>query len=1367
MKTIISLDIFCNYVPNLLGVIKCLKSIDYRFTKYLLFLLITTNHLVLFSQTNENNFNKVIIEVDGETVNSVYKITQDHQGYIWMKTNLGIIRYDGIEGKKYYSDTTSNDFTRIDALYVDSQGDIWVGSRTGLSKYNPECDCFYHYPSVIDDYTPLWVRSITEDKNNNIWFGIGNAGIFQYERESDSITRFVQKPSDSLTIINDLWIQELLVDQFHNLWIGTDTGLVRYNIDTGNIKKFVHDPADPSSLFDNRIFTLYEDQQGKILIGTQKSGFHIYDPKSGALNRINDDEKNSNQIHAPYSEELVQGYEPFVNLIHQDQNGDYWIGTAGKGLNYFSTRTKTFNNYTLNIVNPQMLFSLYEDRQGNLWVGGGMGSGLFKTDLFAPKYHLNTNLAYAALTYESPLNPGILWVGFYEKGFSKLNTKTNKITDYVNNKEDRNSIKHDWVRSIYQENKKNLWLGIGIGGLYTGLGGDGGVDRMDIETEVFTHFKITREDDGEDDFSYTVFSICEDNEGYLWLGAGPGGIFRSDKDKKEFKHFKILKNDNLSKEVFFKIVRMDSNGDLWASDIAGDGTLYLYDCQENKFNPYLNGIKMNNLLVDDKGWLLISTWNKGLVHLNPKDKSFVQYTKKEGLPSNGRVDIVEGENGIYWIGTSMGAAKFDIKTGKISTIGLPKSRYNRGVFKANNGQIYLGTTNGLVSFYPDQVMENPYPPQISISELLIADENYLDNKNDSSELNLSYKQNDISFKYVGLHFGNPEKNRYQYKLVPLDDKWMNAGNERTVRFANLSPDTYNFQVKASNSDGVWSDEIASVQFTIKSPWWSTWWAYAILIVMLLSILHLLYRFNLKRRLAVAETSKVKEIEELKSKMYANISHEFRTPLTIISGLSNELLEDNENEVQRNLLKGIMYSNKQLLNLVNQMLDLSSLDAKKMIPSYKNGDIIIFLEKCVSMFKSYSDSKQLSLKFKSDISNLTMDFDDDKLQKIVNNLLSNAIKFTPEKGEINVHLKQIKNQLRIIVSDTGIGIEKKEFSQIFERYYKTYDLKQNIGTGIGLALTKELVKLLQGSISIDSKVGIGTTFIVDLPIQNSSIKADAFHKIPFIDDEDNHVSQIKKDNKEKTPHTILLVEDNKEIRNFIKLIIGDLYTIYTADNGVKGLKIANNKPIDFIISDVMMPEMDGFEFCKHIKNDINTSHIPFVIISARTETKDKVKAYKLGVDAYLIKPFNKQELLLIIKNLLEKKQKQIRFLSNLLHLRNNHKEVPDINELDLNLIKNIQEFALDNNKQMSIEELAQYLYTSRSQLHKKVKSLTGMSITDYMNHIRIEKAKDLLKTTQLTISEIAYDVGFASSNYFSRSFKKITNTSPAFYRQRHT
>ncbi len=1367
MKTIISLDIFCNYVPKLLGVIKCLKSIDYRFTKYFLFLLIATNHFVLFSQTNENNFNKVIIEVDGETVTSVYKITQDHQGYMWMKTNLGLIRYDGIEGKKYYSDSSSNDFTRIDALYVDSQGDIWIGSRSGLSKYNPDCDCFYHYPSVIDDIAPLWVRSITEDKNNNIWFGIGNYGIYQYERESDSITRFLQKPSDSLIIINNLWIGELLVDQFNNLWIGTDTGLVRYNIDTGNIKKFVHDPADPSSLSSNLILALYEDQQGQLLIGTQKSGFHIYDPKSGALNRINYDDKNPNQIHAPYSEEFVQGYEPFVNLIHQDQNGDYWIGTAGKGLNHFSTRAKTFNNYTLNMVNPQMLYSIYEDRQGNLWVGGGMGSGLFKTNLFAPKYQLNTTLTQAGFTYESSKHPGILWVGIYNKGFRKLNTKTNKITDYIYSKEDTNSIKHDMVRSIYQENKNNLWIGLGAGGTYGGHGGDGGVDRMNIETEVFTHFKITRDDDEEDGFSYTVHSICEDNEGYLWVGAGPGGIFRSDKDKKEFKHFKISKNDNSLEYVVFNIVRMDSNGDLWAADFAGDGTLYLYDRQENKFKPYLNGIIMYNLLVDDKGWLWISTWNKGFLHLNPKDKSFVQYTKREGLPSNNGIDIVKGENGIYWIGTRMGPAKMDTKTGKISSIGLPKSRYNRGIFKANNGQIYLGTTNGLLSFYPDQEMENPYPPQINISELLIADENYLTNKNESEELNLSYKQNDISFKYVAIHFSDPEKNSYQYKLDPLDDNWINASYERGVRFANLSPGTYNFQVKAANSDGVWSDEIAAVQFTIKSPWWTTWWAYALFTTILLSILHLLYRFNLKRRLAVAETSKAKEIEELKSKMFANISHEFRTPLTIISGLSNELLEDNENEAQRNLLKGITYSNKQLLNLVNQMLDLSSLDAKKMIPSYKNGDIIIFIEKCVSLFKSYSDSKLLTLKFKSEVSNLTMDFDDDKLQKIVNNLLSNAIKFTPEKGEINVHLKQIKNQLRIIVSDTGIGIEKKELSQIFERYYKTYDLKQNIGTGIGLALTKELVKLLQGSISIDSKVGIGTTFIVDLPIQNTSIKADTFHKTPFIDYDDNYVSQIKKGDKEKTPHTILLVEDNKEIRNFIKLILSDLYTIYTANNGVNGLKVANNKPIDFIISDVMMPEMDGFEFCKHIKKDINTSHIPFVIISARTETKDKVEAYKLGVDAYLIKPFNKQELLLIIKNLLGKKQKQIRFLSNLLHLRNNHKEVPDINELDLNLIKNIQEFALDNHKQMSIEELAQYLYTSRSQLHKKVKSLTGMSITNYMNHIRIEKAKDLLKTTQLTISEIAYDVGFVSSNYFARSFKKITHTSPASYRQGHS
>jgi len=1331
--------------------------------------LLTLIPFVSISQQNESEFKKVIIEIDGETVFDVFKITQDYQGYIWMKTNLGLIRYDGIEAKKYYSDSSSNDSNRISDVYVDSQGEIWIGSKSGLGRYNPNCDCFEQYPSIIDDIMQTRIQSITEDKNNNIWIAITNGAIFQYDRESDSFTRFLHKPSDSLTITNDL-ISSLLVDQLNNLWIGTNTGLVRYNINTGNIKKFVHEPSNLNSLNNNRISALYEDKQGKIFIGTQKSGLHTYDSKSGTINRINYDNKNPNQLHAPYSEEQVQGYQPFVNIIHQDQNGDYWIGTTGKGLNHFNSKNKTFNNYNFNLVNPQMLHSIFEDRQGNLWVGGDMGSGLFRTNLFTPKYQLNTNLPNATRTHESSLYPGILWVGSHDDGLNKLNIKTNKITNYFYNKNDSNGIEHDWVRSIYQENKKTLWLGIGTGNEYGGYDGFGGVDKMDIETEVFTHFKLTRDNDGLDNFSYTVFSICEDNEGYLWLGAGAGGIFRSDKDKKDFKHFKILENNNSSKDVFFNIVRVDSNGDIWASNFAGDGTLYLYDRQKDKFSPYLKGFKMYNLLIDENGWLIIGTWEKGLIHLNPADRSYVQYTKKEGLPSNKGLDIVKGNNGIYWINTRIGPAKFDIKTGKVSSIGLPQHRYNTGIFKASNGRIYLGTNNGLISFYQDQVMGNPYPPQTIISDLLITEKNFLANKNESDELNLSYNQNDISIKYVGLHFGSPEKNSYQYKLSPLDDNWVNVGSERTVRFANLSSGTYNFQVKASNSDGVWSDKTASVQFTIKPPWWTTWWAY-ITYVSLFSFLAIkIYLFQLSKNLASSESKRLKEVNEFKNNLFTNITHEFRTPLTVIKGMTGTIRSNYKNkelEELENSIEMIERNSDDLLHLVNEMLDLAKLESGNMELQLVQTDVIPFLKYLSESFESYAEENQIKLTIYSEIDSLVMDFDANKLTSVISNLLSNAIKFTPESGKIIVHINKISQnetpQLYIKVKDSGIGIAEEEISNIFSRFYQTDGsmIRESEGTGIGLALTKELVELMRGTIEVKSSLDAGSEFCVTIPITTNAPKSDTskinitpnttLSRTPSIQIDE------KIDENSNLP-LVLIIEDNLDVTHYLKTCLKGKYETLHVPNGIKGIEAAFEKIPDIIISDVMMPGKDGFEVCETLKSDERTDHIPIIILTAKASLEDKLKGLTRGADAYLAKPFIKEELFVRLEKLVTNRKKLISKIQNegssvLLKKRSKNPKIQFLQKI----VKLIHEDIGDSN--FGSEELSKKLHISESQLYRKIKAITEKSTAVFIRSIRLQHAKELLSTTDKTISEVAYDVGFNDPSWFSRAFKKEFGYSP--------
>ncbi|HYQ57797.1 MAG TPA: two-component regulator propeller domain-containing protein, partial [Draconibacterium sp.] len=1072
--------------------------------KFLISFLLIFSFYISKAQIDESAFEKVIIEVDGEEVFEIFEIIQDHQGYMWMNTNLGLIRYNGLEGKKYDFKTIDSSPVAIDyieSLYVDYLGQLWIGTTSGLSKYNRECDCILPYS--INNYNPeiTNVLTITEDQNKNLWIGTHNGGLYRYDRESGAFTRFLNKPSDSINLTNER-IEVLLVDRNNTLWIGTNSliptnnsGLLQYDIKTGSIKRFSHDPSNPNSLLDNHIISIDEDQYGQLLIGTLKSGFHIYNLESESLNRISFNPEDHNQIRAPYSEEKVFGGEPFVWLVHQDRNGGYWIGTTGKGINYFNSANNTSQHLTFDLDNPQLLWSFFEDRQGNIWIGGLMGSGLFRTDLFARKYHVNTNYSSVEVVYESPINPGILWVSTQESGLSRMDLKTGEIKSYLHDENNSKSLGHSWVRSAYQENPETLWLGIGNGGAYGDMKGDGGVDRMDIETGTFTHYKLTRDDDGLDGFSYTPYTISEDNEGRLWLGAG-GGIFRSDKDKKEFRAVEIFKNDSSSKNVFLNIARIDLNGDIWASDFAGEGTTYLFDRKEDMFKPYLKGFRMYRVLVDQKGWLLIGTWEKGLLHLNPADRSYIQYTKKEGLPSNDAIDIIEDSENNYWIGTRMGPAKFNAETGLISSVGLPIIRCNRGILKASDNQIYLSANKGLVSFYPDQVLGNPFPPQINISELLISDENYLAKNDTSEELILAHKQNDIAFKYTALHYSNPTKNSYQYKLNPVDENWINAGNERTIRFADLSPGSYTFQVKAASSDGVWSDEAAAIDFTIKPAWWNTWLAYIIYLVLAIAFADRFYRFQLSKRLAVSESKRLKEVNQVKNTLYTNITHEFRTPLTVINGMTDSIktdLEKKQFDDTEKSLQMIERNSKGLLHLVNEMLDLAKIDSGNMKLELVQTNVVPFVKYMSESFHSLAQKKQISLTVYSEVDELILDFDSKKLSAVISNLLSNAIKFTPPDGKIIVHLNKItkgKNHFfSLKIKDNGPGIPLDEIENIFNRFYQVGNSspRDEQGTGIGLALSKEFVELMRGKICVESVEDKGCTFIIEIPVTNNAEK----------------------------------------------------------------------------------------------------------------------------------------------------------------------------------------------------------------------------------------------------------------------------------------
>jgi len=1403
---------------------KTLISLKYWLFFFLFYSSIFSQNSVI-NPTNDTdlNFKKILIEIAGEEVFDVDIITQDHQGYIWMATNLGLIRYNGIEGKKY--DIARDDFSLsaydyLGSLFVDHLGNIWIGANSGLSKYNPDCDCLYQFPSFVNDIKLTMVRSIAEDKNKNIWIGTRNDGLIRYERESDSFTRFLHKPSDPISIVNDR-INHLLVDQNNNLWIGTKSndamagsGLVRYNITTGNTKRFFHDPSDRNSLIDNRITALYEDQQGQILIGTFKSGFHIYNPANGLLTRNSFDANSPDQLHAPYSEDKVFGNAPYVRIIHQDQNGGYWIGTSGKGINHFNARTKTFKNYDFNLVNPQVLSSFYEDRQGNIWIAGIMGSGLFRTDLFARKYNLNTNFTNVEAAYESPLRPGTLWVKSRQGGLSKMNLKTNKIIKYVHDKENIKSIGHNWVRSTYQENNETLWLGLGTGGA-GGIGaGDGGVDRMDIETGTFTHFKLTRNDDGRDNFSYTPYSICEDDEGCLWLSTGKGGLFRSDKNKKEFNHIDLSENENISSGAVLNIVRIDSNGDIWASDFKGEGTLNLYNRYEKTFNTYLKGFKATNILIDEQGWLLISTWEKGLLHLNPADGKYIQYTKKDGLPSNEALDIVEGNEGFFWISTRMGPATFDTRTGKISTVGLPKGRYNFGIFKTHDGQIFLGVNNGLVSFYPHQVIGNPYPPDVILESINVTGKsfNFLNTNSNKSEILLSHKQNDLTFEYAGLHYSVPAKNQYRYMLEPYDTNWVDAGVQRTTRYTNLDPGEYTFQVIASNSDGVWNEKGTSINIIISKPWWQSYLAYMVYILLGFSLLYSLRRYEINRqklkynlKLGSLETEKLKEVDQIKSRFFANISHEFRTPFTLIFGPAKDITE-HAKDVNIKKRAGIIQKNAaKLYGLVNQLLDLSKLEAGKMTLETTELNIIPLLKGLVLSFTSLAERKKIILKFDTQEENINVYIDKDKIEKIITNILSNAFKFTSEGGEVVVSVSKSTsliviqrtdtgvvpkdNVVEIKITDTGIGIPKQRIEKIFDRFYQVDGsiIGEGEGTGIGLALTKELVELHKGFISVESKEGVGTTVKLQIPLGKEHLKSGEIVKKEKLEQDTKTIEKPETINgivmpeeksvinklldtdlsgeKEGKP-LLLIVEDNFDVRNYIVSHLEEHYKIYEAIDGEEGLTKSIEQFPDLIISDVMMPKMDGFRLCEKLKTDERTSHIPIILLTAKATSENKIEGYETGADDYIMKPFDAKELQVRIKNLInQRKQLQKHFQKEGIFNLENKKIISVDKKFLEKVIKIINENISDTS--FGVELFASNLAISRAALHKKLVALIGESPSELIKRIRLSKAGILLKNKSGNISEIALEVGFNNPAYFSECFKKQFGDTPSQYQRNFT
>ncbi len=1341
---------------------------------------------------------------DGLSANTVLCFLQDSRGFLWIGTYDGLNRYDGYNFtvfKNLPEDSLSISDNMVSTLCEDKDGDIWAGCGWGggLNKFNRDTEKFTRYlpnPNNPASISSDRIKSICTEKSGNLWIGTDGGGLEYMDLDKEIFHHYRHDPNNPFSITND-GVAAVFVDRNDFLWAGTNKGLNKFLKDTG---KFISYKSldSPESIGGNQIASIFEDKLGYLWIGTRDGGLNQFDPLTNKFKRYKHDPNNPNSIG-----------EDYVWALCGNSDGIIWIGTYLEGLNKFDTETEKITRYKKNYNDPKSLsddavYSIFIDRSDLAWIGTWSG-GINKYDSKRGKFFtysqvpgnpnsLSGNNVYAIYKDRND----VLWVGTESEGLTRIDEQKKKFTHFLHNPKDPNSISGNGVFSICEDKDGNLWVGTD----------DAGLNKFDRTTNKFQHYKNDPENPNSISGEKISHIFC-DSYGDLWIAISISGLDRLKRGENKFIHYKNDPGDpkSFSAQLAY-IFYEDNSGNLWIGT-HGDGLL-LFNRKTDDFTFYRNDPSrpfnslsydaVSCLCEDENGILWIGTNGAGINRFDRAKNQFKHYKEKDGLAGDLINGILSDNKGNLWISTGKGISKFNIKTETFNNYtskdGLQGNEFNgRAFHKSQKGEMYFGGSNGLNRFNPDEIIVNSYVPPIVITDFQILHKpvavgydslrkrTILEKSISETDLiELKHNDNILSFEFAALDFHSPGKNRYAYMLEGFDNHWIHtSAKARTITYTNLDPGEYVLRVKGSNNDGVWNEAGTSLKIIIHPPWWSTWWSYILygfISVLLFGGFTSFYlnRERLRTQLDLEHdhAKKLEEVDKMKSNFYENISHEFRTPLMLILGPLEKLstrYADDESSKQAGLIRG---NAKRLLNLINQLLDLSKLEAKKLKLNAVKGNISQFVRGIVHEFESIAEKKDISIKINYEKEIIEAYFDKEKMEKIITNVMSNALKFTPQCGRITIKIAEtLQGEVEITVRDSGIGIPKSELPKIFDRFYQVdgSHTREHEGTGIGLALAKEFVELHRGHIIVDSVEGHWTEVKIYFPLGHAHLSdgeitvPDDFetHKILSIENlsgnglgiEDNEIENLE----DKT--IVLVVEDNPDLREYIKDDLKKIYHVEEAANGEQGLRKAEKIIPDLIVSDIMMPVMDGYEMTRKIKQDEKTSHIPIILLTAKSDLDSKLEGLGLGADDYLIKPFDTQELLARIKNLIETRRLlQEKFGTGTAVL---HKpEKVQIGHLDQKFLDRVMKVIDEHisEEEFSIEEFGKDVGMSRSQMHRKLKALTGKSTSLYLRTVRLAKAKKMIEAKQATISEIAYQVGFASPAYFSRCFREEFGYAPS-------
>ena len=1350
--------------------------------------------MCFFSDGLAQNHDYIIEHIgvrDGLSKNEVTSIVKDHEGFFWFGTRGGLNRYDGYDFDKFQPEPEARNTIKnpsIERLYEDSRGNLWIGTKSGgLSRMNLETRSIKHFP-YTNDSTGIHdnrIISFMEDQQGSIWIGKYSSGVSRYDYQTGHFTHYdhqmpglgirnlYQSRDGAVWAVGEegLWKYNENEDRFHLvelpgmedgvyltsimedphqpwLWMGGWTaGLWRYNYRTGETQVYFTSQSENRKL--SNIFTLAFDQQGTMWIGTWGMGLWTFDREKGVLKELN--------INKKFHDAVIE--ENAILEIYPDQHNNIWIGTNRCGIVKISSK-QPFQNLEITGSSDKLpqkidqITRMYKDDQGNLWVG--TIKGLFWSPPGREAFEKVQGLWSSQVDSENevihnimPLQNGKIWIGSTNPLAELVwqdGTPAMKPCSEIYDNPDLNILKPE----SFIETEDKIYIGTQQQSLFvyqkTGAGYE--LER-NHQAKPYEAGTVPNE---------RISAMLKDSKGRKWVGTYMGvGLL---KDSTFQPIGKYLENKQGLLCQIINDIHEDHLGNIWIATPCG-----------------------LNKLTEQAGGQFKLTY----------------YTVDDGLPENYINGILEDDQHNIWLTTNISITKMDVDQERFVSF-YQEDGFNvynfieSSSFKDDQGYFYYGGIGGLTRFNPDSVHANLEVPDIAFTSLRIWNQpvrvndrfnnRVILNKtiNHTDHIQLSHRENEFSLEIAAMDFNNPDKNNYAYKLEGHNEEWVTLDNRRRISFNNLKAGEYLLHVKGSNNNNIWSDNDRVIRIEITPPWWKTWYAIVLYTGIVLALVFFI-RWIAIRQTHLAnqvEMFKLKhqhqvQIDEMKFRFFTNISHEFRTPLTLIVGPLDELLCNQGaremSDAVRHKLALVRKNALRLKKLVNQLIDFRKAETGNLKLQVSSTDVVDFMEEISLSFRELARINNITFTFNNNLSNRQVYIDRNKMEIVVNNLFSNSIKHVKEGGEVSIHLTENQQYIQIHVVDDGPGIPPHELDQIFERFYQI-ETQQNYGSsGIGLALAKRLVDLHQGKIDISSQQDHKTEFIVSLPkgkehldasqiIQKSQVKQDRpreFMDIP-------HFKPLRKSKSLKqNGQTILVVEDDHEVMEYIQELLEPLYDVILAENGKEALDKAMDQKPDLVISDIMMPQMDGFEFCSKLKKNETIRDIPVILLTAKSASKFEIYGVRAGADDYISKPFDPELLKEKINNLLINRKELQDAYSQKVKVEGTEVEITSTeHQMIQKAIQIIEEHLTD--PELTPAFLSEKLNLSRSTLYRKIKRATGLPIIGFINKIKLQRAASLLADKDKTITEVAYEVGFNSAKHFRNCFTREYHQTPGEYQK---